>query len=113
MAIDLLVTYRDATRKNGYIPFSFQQYARDYWWPIAERLQLERLQQMETLVIRDRVEAEGLVSEIEAARQYIEQASPDEIPLDHRTYLLERIGQVVPFLRQVIEEWDRVAELYM
>lgn len=113
MAIDLFVEYKDEAREAGYFPFAFQRYARAYWWPIAERLGLERLQRLECLVIHDLAEAEALVAEIQAFGRYVEAAPRSEIAPEHRAYLLERIEQVVPFLRDVIAEWDQVDHIWL
>jgi hypothetical protein len=108
VAIDLVVRYKDPQREDGYFPFAFQRFARAYWWPLAERFGLERLQRLEFLEIRERDDAQGLIREILTVRRYVESAPADEVHPDHRDYLLERIDQVVPFLRRTIAEWDAV-----
>jgi hypothetical protein len=111
MAIDLLIHYRDASREVGYFPFAFQRYARLYWWPIAERLGLEKLQQLELLTVRTEVEVDELIEEIRRVRDYVSASQPEEIPPDHRTYLLERIDKVIPFLQQARAEWSAIDHL--
>lgn len=113
MAIDLVVKYRNPNREDGYFPFAFQRYARLYWWPIAERLGLEKLQQLELLEVRSEAEVDELIDEIRRVGEYVSAAKPEEIPEDHRAYLLERIEKVVPFLQAARAEWSAVDHLYM
>ena len=113
MAIDLVIQYRDPTREDGYFPFTFQRYARLYWWPIAERLGLEKLQQLELLDVRSEAEVDDLIDEIRRVSEYVSAATPDEIPPDHRAHLLERIEKVIPFLQAARAEWPNVDRLYM
>ena len=113
MAIDIVVKYRDPAREDGYFPFAFQRYARLYWWPIAERLGLEKLQQLELLSVRTDAGVDELIGEICRVRDYVLDSKPQEIPPDHRAYLLERIEKVIPFLQAVRAEWDAVDHLSM
>lgn len=113
MAIDLVVKYRDPNREDGYFPFAFQRYARLYWWPIAERFGLEKLQQLEFLEIRCEIEVDELIDEIRCVGEYVAMAKPEEVPDDHRAYLLERIEKVIPFLEATRAEWHAIDHMHM
>jgi hypothetical protein len=74
---------------------------------------LEKLQQLEMLEVRTEVEVGELIEEIRRVGDYVSASTPDEIPPDHRAYLLERIEKVIPFLREVRADWPAVDHLYM
>ena len=84
---------------------------RRAWWPLAERLGLPLLQQLECLDIRDRATAERLVRELETVRTAL--ARPDAVFVSEgdAAYMLQRIGEVEPLIRGAIENWDDVANL--
>lgn len=73
MALALLITFSDAKRKDVSHPFSVQDVLRRAWWPLARRLGLPLLQQLECLDIRDRSPAESLVHELETVRKALAQ----------------------------------------
>jgi hypothetical protein len=111
MALELLITFRDPKRSNVFHPFSFQEVLRRAWWPLAERLHLPLLQRLETLDIRDRLEAEALVRELGVARQALGRPEAAGISEPDAAYMLKRIDQVEPLIRRAIGDWDDVESI--
>jgi hypothetical protein len=108
MALELLITFRDPKRKSVFHPFCFQVVLYRSWWPLARRLGLPLLQRLETLDIRDRVEAEALVRELGIAREALTTPAALDIAQEEADYMLKRIDQVVPLIRDAIRDWDYV-----
>ena len=108
MALELLITFRDPKRKEVFHPFSFQVVLRRAWWPLAERLRLPLLQQLETLDIRERLEAEALIHELGVAREAL--ARPEAVGISDQdaAYMRKRIDQVEPLIQGAIRDWDCV-----
>ncbi|SRR6266568_2420143 len=108
MALELLITFRDPNRNGVFHPFSFQDVLRRAWWPLAKRLGLRLLQQLETLDIKNRAEAETLVHELGAVRKAL--ATPEAVCISDKdaAYMLKRIGEVEPLILGAIREWDNV-----
>jgi hypothetical protein len=111
MALSVTIKYKDSAREPLDRPFCVQRVAREFWWPIADRLHLPTLQRLECLFITDRVEAERLVAELRTVEQHLRAAEQVIAPPDTTKYVLTRIGQVVPLVEQAILEWDQVAEI--
>src|SRR5262245_58519563 len=103
MAVSVTIEYKDPAREALDHPFSRQSVMREFWWPIADRLQLPTLQRLETLWITERDEAERLVAELRVVEQHLRQHDAGN------EYVLTRIGQVVPLMEQAIAEWHQVA----
>jgi hypothetical protein len=110
MALELLITFRDK-RKSVFHPFSFQVVLRGAWWPLAQRLALPLLQRLETLDIRDRLEAEALVHELGIAREAL--ARPEAVGISDQdaAYMRKRIGEVEPLIQAAIRDWDYVESI--
>jgi hypothetical protein len=111
MALSVTIKYKDATREPIDRPFCFQRVAQEFWWPIADRLNLPTLQRLECLFISDRAEAEQLVAELKTVERYLRESEQAIAPPDTAEYVLTRIGQVVRLVEQAIREWDQVAEI--
>jgi len=111
MALALMITFRDPKRKDVYHPFAFQDVLRRAWWPLAERLDLHLLRQLECLDIRDRATAERFVRELETVRTAL--AQPDVVCISEgdAAYMLQRISEVEPSIRRAIEDWDDVVNI--
>jgi len=111
MALALLITFSDPKRKDVSHPFSFQDVLRRAWWPLAHRLGLPLLQQLECLDIRDRAKAESLVRELEIVRTAL--AQPDAVCVSEgdAAYMLQRISEVEPLIRGAIQDWDDVVNI--
>ena len=108
MALELLITFRDPTRKSVFHPFCLQVVLRRSWWPLAQRLGLPLLQRLETLDIRDKVEAEALVRELGIAREALTRPAAVDIAQEEANYMVLRIDQVVPSIQDAIRDWDHV-----
>jgi hypothetical protein len=108
MALELLITFRDPKRKSVFHPFSYQEVLRRAWWPLAQRLGLPLLQRLETLDIRDRVEAEALVQEFGIAREALTRPAALDITEQDAAYMLKRLGEVEPLIRDAVRDWDYV-----
>jgi hypothetical protein len=105
MALELLITFRDPKRKSVFHPFCFQVVLYKARWPLAKRLGLPLLQRLETLDIRDKVEAEALVQELGIAREALTRPAAVDI---EQVYMLKRIDQVVPLIQDAVRDWDYV-----
>jgi len=111
MALELLITFRDPERKAIFHPFSFQEVLRRAWWPLAERLRLTLLQRLETLDIRDRLEAEALIHELGIAREALARPEAAGISDQDAAYMRKRIDQVEPLIQGAIRDWDYVESI--
>ena len=108
MALALLITFRDPKRNKVFHPFSVQEVLRRAWWPLAERLRLPLLQRLETLDIRDRVEAEALIREIGIACEALTRPAALDISEGDAAYMLKRMDQIEPLIRDAVRDWDYV-----
>lgn len=108
MALELLITFRDPKRKHIFHPFSLQIVLQRAWWPLAKRLGLPLLQQLETLDITERSDAEQLMREFEVARSALLRPEVVSISEDDATYMLKRMSELEPLIRGAIQEWDDV-----
>jgi hypothetical protein len=108
MALELLITFRDPKRKKAFHPFSFQVVLKRAWWPLANRLGLPLLQQLECLELTRRADAEQLVRELGIVRDALLRPEVLGISEEDAAYILKRIGEVVPLVRGAIQEWDDV-----
>ena len=113
MALALQITFKDPEREHVYHPFSFEDVLRRCWWPIAQRLGLPHLQRLECLEIREQQEAESLLGELETVRNALESSDQDGISRDEAAYMLRRIGEVEPLIREAVREWKGVESLSM
>ena len=108
MALELLITFRDPKRKKVFHPFSFQIVLRRAWWPVAKRLCLPLLQQLECLDITKRSDAEQLIRELEVVRSALLHPEDVIVSEEDAAYMLKRIGEVEPLIRKAIDEWADV-----
>src|SRR5262249_55803930 len=111
MALALQITFSDPKRKDVYHPFAFQDVLRRAWWPLAKRLNLPLLQQLECLDIRERAEAERLVRELETVRQALAHPEAVDISEGDAAYMVQRISEVEPLIRETIENWEDVVSV--
>lgn len=111
MALELLITFRDSKRKNVFHPFALLDVLRRAWLPLAARLRLPLLQQLECLDIKDRREAEALISEFEVVRKALAEQEAVCISKGDAEYMLKRIREVEPLIRVAIEDWDDVESI--
>jgi hypothetical protein len=111
MALALQITFKDPEREDVYHPFSFEDVLRRCWWPIAQRFGLPHLQQLECLTIRERQEAENLLGELEVVRNALESSDHEGISPDEAAYMLKRIEEVDPLIREALEDWGKVSSL--
>ena len=108
MALELLITYKNRSRPNLFHPFSLQDVLRRAWWPLARRLGLPILQQLECLEIRDLANAKALLREFEIVRQALAQPEAVFVSQNDADYMLKRISEVEPSIQTAIEEWEQV-----
>jgi hypothetical protein len=108
MALALTIAFKDPKRKNVYHPFSFQVVLQRSWWPLAKRLGLPLLQQLECLEIKERQEAERLIGELEIVRETLQHPEDVSISPDDAAYMLRRISEVEPMIRGAVQEWSYV-----
>ena len=112
MSLSLRITFSDSDRsRDVYHPFSFQAVLLRAWWPLAKRLNLPLLQQLECLDIRNRVDAEKLVDELEIVREALAHPEAVSISEGDAAYMLQRISDVVPLIRGAIRDWDDVVNI--
>jgi hypothetical protein len=111
MALALMITFSDPKRKDVYHPFSFQDVLRRAWWPLAKRLELPLLQQLECLDIRDQATALSLLRELEIVRSALVQPAAVSISESDAVYMLQRISDVEPLIRGAIQDWDDVVNI--
>lgn len=102
MTVSIMIEYKDPAREDLHHPFSFQQVMRDFWWPIAEQLNLPTLQRLEILWITERTEAELFVAELRVVEQHLRQTGQEN------EYVLRRIGEVIPLMERAFAEWDQI-----
>src|SRR5258705_12877354 len=105
MALAFMITFSDPNRKPVYHPFSFQDVVRRAWWPLAKRLGLPLLQQLECLDIQDQATAKSLVRELEIVRSALAQPAAVSISDGDAAYMLQRIRDVEPLIRGAIQDW--------
>ena len=111
MALELLITFKDQNRQRVFHPFSLQEVLRRAWWPLAKRLGLPMIEQLECLDIRDRAAAENLVRELETVRNALAKPEAACISQGDAAYMLKRISEVEPLIRTAIKDWDSVDSL--
>ena len=113
MSLALQITFKDPEREEIYHPFSFEDVLRRCWWPIAQRLGLPHLQQLECLEIREQQEAESLLRELEVVKNALEGSDHEGISPDEAAYMLRRIEEVEPLIQEAVREWNGVESLSM
>jgi hypothetical protein len=113
MAVDVLITYKDADRESFYHPFAFQRVALDHWKPLADRLGLETLQRLGAIEIEHRWMLEQLLDELRVVRRHLEGDGQGEIPPETRDYMVRRIGELLPPFEQALSEWDQVKSIWI
>ena len=111
MALSLQIFFHDPKRNYISHPFSFQDVLRRSWWPLAHRLGLPLLQQLECLSIRERDQAENLLRELEAVRDALRNPDGVSISRDDAAYMLQRISEVEPLIRGAVQDWSHVDHL--
>jgi hypothetical protein len=108
MSLALQITFKDPEREEIYHPFSFEDVLRRCWWPIAQRLGLPHLEQLECLEIREQQEAESLLRELAVVREALKGEDQDGISRDEAAYMLRRIDEVEPLIQEALREWGGV-----
>jgi|ERR1043166_3881059 hypothetical protein len=111
MALALQIFFNDPKRKTVYHPFSFQDVLLRSWWPLAQRLALPLLQQLECLFIRDQEQAESLLRELEVVRNALQDPENVGVSREDAAYMLLRISEVEPLIRGALKEWSCVDQL--
>jgi len=112
MSLALRITFSDPDHgRDVYHPFSAQDVLVRAWWPLAKRLGLPLLQQLECLDIRDRAAAESFVRELEIVRSALTDPSAVGISERDAAYMLQRISDVEPLLLGAIQDWDDVVNI--
>src|SRR6185369_16733281 len=112
MSLSLRITFSDPDHsRDVYRAFSAQDVLVRAWWPLAKRLGLPLLQQLECLDIRERADAENFVCELEIVREAL--AHPEAVSISERdaSYMLQRINDVAPLIRGAIKDWDDVVKI--
>ena len=109
MSLSLAIYYKDTTRKPLFAPVSFQSVLHDYWWPLANKLELQHIAMFEVLVIREAEELIQLLDELKTLKEYLQNTS--EVSQDTVDYMLMRIGELTSYLQQALQEWDQVAKI--
>ena len=107
MSLALAIYYSDSRERISH-PFSFQEVLRRSWWPLAKRLNLPLLQQLECLIVKNRNDAEQLMAEFEAVKLALKTPENAGILSGDAPYMLQRIGEVEPLIREAIRDWESV-----
>ena len=106
MALDVLIRYRDG-RPDYWSPFCHQSTLRNFWWPLAKRYQLTFLERLEVLHIKERIEAEQLLTEFKVVQSGVRTEDQMGEP-KYADSILETLDRLLPVIQSAIDEWEKV-----
>jgi hypothetical protein len=110
VVVDLLIQYKDTTRKPLYAPVSVMQTFHDHWEPLAEELQLQYIPLFGAFKAIDQDDVEQVIAELKLMKAHLE-SSANTFPTKVSEYMLQRLGPLIIHLEQAATEWESIASL--